>query len=257
MPRRLHNLWSTRGPSAFIRCRQQETFNLLSRLPPSHITTAFGAPSTRCFTGFVPQQPLIVGSFLGCNCGSARSPPALMTTAARSAPVPSLGPVKMEDRKRSIVADADASAPPTKRQAVNGVKSHADADMPWKDDLEVGHPQPYRRLPLTDLPAHTLSDRQMRLTEICLQTFQKDAIMRQMKEYKREKETLENRIKTMEERKQYHDDHLRLIDLWFTQASDVLVDAHSQLSDFLQLTDELRAICNDMISKQPTDPSTY
>lgn len=48
--------------------------------------------------------------------------------------------VKMEERKRPIVVDQDDSAPPLKRQAtsINGPKSSSlDADMPWKDDLEV------------------------------------------------------------------------------------------------------------------------
>ena len=49
------------------------------------------------------------------------------------------GLVKMEDRKRPA-ADNNDSAPPLKKQAttVNGSsKPHPDADMPWKDDLEV------------------------------------------------------------------------------------------------------------------------
>jgi E3 ubiquitin-protein ligase BRE1 len=49
------------------------------------------------------------------------------------------GLVKMEDRKRPA-ADNNDSAPPLKKQAttVNGAsKPHPDADMPWKDDLEV------------------------------------------------------------------------------------------------------------------------
>lgn len=50
--------------------------------------------------------------------------------------------VKMEERKRPASYDHDVSAPPLKRQAttVNGTSSrHIDADMPWKDDLEVSH----------------------------------------------------------------------------------------------------------------------
>lgn len=44
----------------------------------------------------------------------------------------------MEDRKRPAAHSNDDMAPPTKRQAVNGTsKAHPDADMPWKDDLEV------------------------------------------------------------------------------------------------------------------------
>jgi len=43
----------------------------------------------------------------------------------------------MEDRKRPALDD---SAPPSKRQAVavNGNSTHPDADMPWRDDIEVG-----------------------------------------------------------------------------------------------------------------------
>lgn len=49
--------------------------------------------------------------------------------------------VKMEERKRPASHDHDDSAPPLKKQAttVNGNgKAHIDAEMPWKDDLEVG-----------------------------------------------------------------------------------------------------------------------
>lgn len=41
--------------------------------------------------------------------------------------------VKMDDRKRS----GEDLAPPSKRQAVNGKSTSADADMPWSADLEV------------------------------------------------------------------------------------------------------------------------
>lgn len=45
----------------------------------------------------------------------------------------------MEDRKRPA-AENNESAPPLKKQATTvngGSKPHPDADMPWKDDLEV------------------------------------------------------------------------------------------------------------------------
>ena len=47
--------------------------------------------------------------------------------------------LKMEERKRPASNDHDSSAPPLKKQAIsaNGTKTHPDADMPWKDDLEV------------------------------------------------------------------------------------------------------------------------
>ena len=59
-----------------------------------------------------------------------------MRLEARTVAPPSLDAVKMEDRKRAI---ADDAAPPAKRQAVaiNGARSHPDADLPWKDDIEV------------------------------------------------------------------------------------------------------------------------
>ncbi len=65
-------------------------------------------------------------------------------TAVEAAPGPlSFGQsslVKMEDRKRPISSDQHDSAPPLKKQATapNGAsKANTDADMPWKDDLEV------------------------------------------------------------------------------------------------------------------------
>ena len=48
---------------------------------------------------------------------------------------------KMEDRKRPA-AENNESAPPLKKQATTvngGSKPHPDADMPWRDDLEVCH----------------------------------------------------------------------------------------------------------------------
>ncbi|PGH03259.1 hypothetical protein AJ80_08725 [Polytolypa hystricis UAMH7299] len=98
--------------------------------------------------------------------------------------------VKMEDRKRPASYDSNESAPPLKKQATSlngGGKPHPDADMPWRDDLE---------------------------------RVQKDAIMRQMQEYRREKTTLESRLKELTKKTAYHDDHLRIIDVWFKQLID-------------------------------------
>jgi E3 ubiquitin-protein ligase BRE1 len=77
-----------------------------------------------------------------------------------------------------------------KKQATTvngGSKPHPDADMPWKDDLE---------------------------------RFQKDAILRQMQEYKREKAGLESRLDRMSKAAAHHDNHLRAIDAWFRQLVD-------------------------------------
>ena len=50
-----------------------------------------------------------------------------------------------------------------------------------------------------------------------MQTFQKDAILRQMKEYKREKQDLEKSVKSLEEQSKHYKDNLRLVDVWWKQ----------------------------------------
>ncbi|MCJ1406476.1 E3 ubiquitin-protein ligase bre1 [Ptychographa xylographoides] len=115
----------------------------------------------------------------------------------------------MEERKRPAAYDNEDSGPPLKRQVtstVNGVsKSHQDADMPWRDDLEK---------------------------------FQKEAIHRQMQEYKRERNTLESRLNELSKRAMHHDDHLRAIDAWFAQLLDEVrllvakTNSHSSYSAF-------------------------
>ncbi|KAI9830985.1 MAG: E3 ubiquitin-protein ligase bre1 [Phylliscum demangeonii] len=111
---------------------------------------------------------------------------------ALSVPPPPSQPAKdkMDDKKRAALSQ-DEHAPPRKKTATaapNGAaKAHPDADMPWKDDLE---------------------------------RFQKDAIWRQMQEYKRERNTLEERANELAKRAAYHDDHLRIIDAWLRQLLD-------------------------------------
>ena len=59
----------------------------------------------------------------------------------RSVPLSSSGFVKMEERKRPAAYENDDVAPPHKKQVTTtingGSRSHQDADMPGKDDLEV------------------------------------------------------------------------------------------------------------------------
>ncbi|KAI9790405.1 MAG: E3 ubiquitin-protein ligase bre1 [Peltula sp. TS41687] len=113
----------------------------------------------------------------------------MSSAEAQTLPV---GLVKMEDKKRPATHNHEDHAPPRKKQAttVNGaIKPDPDADMPWKDDLE---------------------------------RYRKDAIYRQMLEYKREKQTLENRVTEMTKRAAYFDDHLRVIDAWLRQLLDEL-----------------------------------
>ncbi|KAG9838716.1 BRE1-domain-containing protein, partial [Aureobasidium melanogenum] len=66
-----------------------------------------------------------------------------------------------------------------------------------------------------------------------VESFQKDAILRQMKEYKREKTLYESQVQDLSKRSQYHDDHLRIVDSWFTQ-----------------LLDEIRILVGDLVSDQ-------
>lgn len=129
-------------------------------------------------------------------------------TAVDSIPLslsqPSL--IKMEDRKRSMPYD-QSDAPPLKRQATsaNGAgKQHPDTDMPWRDDLEVSLSHATSCISRTRLTMH-------------LQRYQKDAIYRQMMEYKREKNSLQKELDAVREKTKYHDDHIRAVDVWFKQ----------------------------------------
>ena len=57
------------------------------------------------------------------------------------------------------------------------------------------------------------------LTSYVEQKFQKEAIYRQMQEYKREKTTLESQLRDLQRRTLNHDDHLRFVNSWFDQVS--------------------------------------
>ena len=61
-----------------------------------------------------------------------------------------------------------------------------------------------------------------------MQAYQKDAILRQMREYKREKATLEAQLNEVESRSKHHDEELRTIDAWFDQVSIYQVDRVNQ-----------------------------
>lgn len=53
-----------------------------------------------------------------------------------------------------------------------------------------------------------------------MKNYQKDAILRQMKEYKRQRRDFEEKVQDLQKRCQFHDDHLRTIDAWFSQLLD-------------------------------------
>ncbi|KAI9758315.1 MAG: E3 ubiquitin-protein ligase bre1 [Lichina confinis] len=116
----------------------------------------------------------------------------------------------MDDKKRPAAAGDDAQAPPRKKlvtDASGKSKVDRDADMPWKDDLEMAR-------------------------------FQKDAIWRQMQEYKREKNTLEARVSDMAKRATYHDDHLRIVDAWWRQLLDEVKSLASGLDSIDRTTQD-------------------
>ncbi|PYH82336.1 BRE1-domain-containing protein [Aspergillus uvarum CBS 121591] len=155
--------------------------------------------------------------------------------AAEASPVASSdsGFITMEDRKRAAAYDHNDSAPPLKRQATSvngGSKPHPDADMPWKDDLEVSATNSPRgcqltpRVTLETLPnakVDWIVDSTGRDTDVSSsQRFQKDAIWRQMQEYKREKVSLEAKLKELSKSTTNHNDHLRIIDAWYKQLID-------------------------------------
>ncbi|KAF2404742.1 BRE1-domain-containing protein [Trichodelitschia bisporula] len=67
--------------------------------------------------------------------------------------------------------------------------------------------------------------------QVDLETFQKDAIMRQMRELKREKQVLEQQLKAVQERSEFHDEHLRVIDAWLAQLIDEVKVAVGKTED--------------------------
>ncbi|RYC61990.1 hypothetical protein CHU98_g4207 [Xylaria longipes] len=122
----------------------------------------------------------------------------------------------MEDRKRPAVNSTDDIAPPSKRQAVNGGgKAKEDADT--KDEAWV-------------------------------EEYQKDAIYRQMLEYKREKTTLEARLDELDKRSTYHDDHIRVMDAWWIQPT-VVSRFKTSLKILFKDSEEFEAHLNEKASK--------
>jgi hypothetical protein len=81
----------------------------------------------------------------------------------------------------------------------------------------------------------------MHADENRVQAFQKDAIYRQMQEYKREKNILESQIKEVQKRSVDHDDHLRVIDAWWSQVSTLIFVTRI-------ITDSLKAIRRSCIT---------
>jgi E3 ubiquitin-protein ligase BRE1 len=153
----------------------------------------------------------------------------MTTTQAPLAVTPSLDRRKMEERKRSLAVDTDELAPSRKRlvKDENGRAMRMDADKEM--DIEV-------RRPL----AKPGGVRPHVLTAENLQNFQKDAIIRQKNEYKRQAERYEAECSDLRNRCKYHDEHLRLIDAWFAQ-----------------LLDEVRALAAKLLPSPPPSATSH
>lgn len=132
---------------------------------------------------------------------------------------------KMEDRKRSLALDVDDLAPNRKRivKDENGNQMRLDADK--EKDLEV-------RI------KHAGGSKATRESDD-IQNYQKDAILRQMKEYKREKKHYEELYTDLVKKLTHHDDHLRTVDAWFAQ-----------------LLDELRVLAGETLPTPPPSASS-
>ena len=74
---------------------------------------------------------------------------------------------------------------------------------------------------------------------LCVQSYQKDAILRQMKEFKRLSKSFEDQFNDLQKKCRYHDDHLRTIDAWFAQ-----------------LLDEVRVLTSQLLPTPPPSAST-
>ncbi|KAK4975045.1 E3 ubiquitin-protein ligase bre1 [Elasticomyces elasticus] len=116
--------------------------------------------------------------------------------APQAVALPSFDKLKMDERKRSLAVDADDLAPRAKkllRTDENGQAMRMDAEK--EKDVE---------------------------------NYQKDAIMRQMKEYKRQKKDAEDQVTELKHKTKHHNDRLRIVDAWFAQFLDEIRTLASQ-----------------------------
>ena len=83
--------------------------------------------------------------------------------------------------------------------------------------------------------------------------------MRQMRDYKRQANLYEAQVADLNKRSQYHDDHLRTLDVWFTQVSRISLVVSSSprlpaappcFAHSLQLLDEIRIMVGDIVSSK-------
>lgn len=89
------------------------------------------------------------------------------------------------------------------------------------------------------------------------QDYQKDAIYRQMLEYKREKATLETRLAELAKKAAHHDDHLRIVDAWWLQVSGIIntIAADAMLTT-AQLIEEIGLMAQGVALQSSDDGSS-
>lgn len=68
-----------------------------------------------------------------------------------------------------------------------------------------------------------------------------------MLEYKREKATLESQLKDVQKRSVDHDDHLRIIDAWWSQVNplSIIHDTLTEADITIQLLDEVTLLAEN------------
>lgn len=160
-----------------------------------------------------------------------------------------VGKPKMDnDRKRAADLD-DSNAPPLKRQITmsNGAASGEAADVPKFGSINSSW-------------------------QVDLETFQKDAILRQMKEYKREKQDLERSVKSLEEQSKDYEAKLLVVDAWWNQVIEEVavlqgdvsassydaetgllsVDSDSFRDHLASRSDEIKKVITAIYSNAPT-----
>ncbi|KAK9468297.1 BRE1 E3 ubiquitin ligase-domain-containing protein [Lipomyces arxii] len=91
------------------------------------------------------------------------------------------------------------------------------------------------------------------LTQDDVLLFQKEAIFRQMQVYRRERDLLQTRVTAIEQQSVYHDDHLRILELWWDQ----LLNEINILSGLPNTTQDLSSVPKALLEFAPEAYSTH
>jgi E3 ubiquitin-protein ligase BRE1 len=73
-----------------------------------------------------------------------------------------------------------------------------------------------------------------------------------MREYKRERDTLESQLKDVQKKSLEHDDHLRIVDAWWTQVISPIVEICDK-ADPTKLLDEVSLLATDELPESDAD----